>query len=189
MPDVKRKPAKKPDSYTRNGERILEHAAGKSYNSKKEGEGSRGQRVFLDFFALFFPSFFIGGWGTAGDGPRAKKRGCPRTRTFRVNLIERSRPGGESARFCSPSYAEGSDHSSERSTRGIYGNQAHTTRAASHAPYLILLQSGFAVRRGSRQRPVVSYTTLSPFPPRIRGGGLFSVALSVGADLAAPLRP
>jgi len=41
---------------------------------------------------------------------------------------------------------------------------ARTRRAASRAPYLILLQAGFTMQPASRLSPVVSYTTFSPLP-------------------------
>ena len=75
----------------------------------------------------------------------------------------------------------GSDHSSEQSTRDfIASSRTRTGRAARSIPYLILLRGGLAMRARSRVAPVVSCTAFSPLPPR--GGGLFSVALSICGD-------
>ena len=75
----------------------------------------------------------------------------------------------------------GSDHSSEQSTRDfIASSRTRTGRAARSIPYLILLRGGLAMRARSRVAPVVSCTAFSPLPPR--GGGLFSVALSMCGD-------
>ena len=63
-------------------------------------------------------------------------------------------------------------------------------RAVYNIPYLILLQSGFALRRSSRPTPgglLHHPCTLTPALPA--KGGLLSVALSVDADLATFLRP
>ena len=48
-------------------------------------------------------------------------------------------------------------------------------------PLLTLLRVGFTKPPQSPAALVVSYTTVSPLPPRCRGGGLFSVALSRGS--------
>ena len=80
-----------------------------------------------------------------------------------------------------PARTPGSDHSSEQSTRDfIASSRTRAGRAARSIPYLILLQGGLAMRVRSRVAPVVSYTAFSPLPPR--GGGLFSVALSICGD-------
>src|SRR3954467_4308942 len=51
----------------------------------------------------------------------------------------------------------------------------------SNASCLTLLRVGFAEPPESPRALVVSYTTVSPLPPRKRRGGLFSVALSRGS--------
>jgi len=55
----------------------------------------------------------------------------------------------------------------------LSGYDTGATRAASRVPYLILLQRGFAMRRRSRVRPVVSYTTFSPLPGANAGRSVF----------------
>ena len=55
----------------------------------------------------------------------------------------------------------------------LSGFDTRATRAASRIPYLILLQRGFALRRRSHDRPVVSYTTFSPLPGANAGRSVF----------------
>ncbi len=57
-------------------------------------------------------------------------------------------------------------------------------------PYLVLLQVGFTVPRLLPARAVRSYRPVSPLPPTTfaMGGGLFSVALSLGSPPAAVSR-
>ena len=52
-------------------------------------------------------------------------------------------------------------------------------------PLLTLLRVGFTEPPQSPAALVVSYTAFSPLPPRKRGGGLFSVALSRGSPRVA----
>ena len=55
-------------------------------------------------------------------------------------------------------------------------------------PYLVLLRVGFTLPDRIAPAAVRSYRTFSPLPPG-RGGGTFSVALSVKPALSEPPRP
>jgi hypothetical protein len=72
-----------------------------------------------------------------------------------------------------------------RQPRAVYprasGGPPSIARAGNSVPLLTLLRVGFTEPPQSPAALVVSYTTVSPLPPRWRGGGLFSVALSRGS--------
>jgi hypothetical protein len=68
-----------------------------------------------------------------------------------------------------------------RSTREHRAGRPRTLAQGTAVPLLTLLRVGFTEPPQSPAALVVSYTTVSPLPPRGRGGGLFSVALSRGS--------
>src|ERR1700677_233169 len=80
--------------------------------------------------------------------------------------------------------ARGGDHPSRaavadslvRPTREHRAGRPQTLAQGTAVPLLALLRVGFTEPPQSPVALVVSYTTVSPLPPR--GGGLFSVALS-----------
>ena len=68
-----------------------------------------------------------------------------------------------------------------RSTREHRAGRPQTLAQGTAVPLLTLLRVGFTEPPQSPAALVVSYTAVSPLPPRGRGGGLFSVALSRGS--------
>src|SRR5271154_429320 len=68
-----------------------------------------------------------------------------------------------------------------RSTREHRAGRPRTLAQGTAIPLLTLLRVGFTEPPQSPATLVVSYTAVSPLPPRWRGGGLFSVALSRGS--------
>src|ERR1700678_4059388 len=85
--------------------------------------------------------------------------------------------------------ARGGDHPSGtavtdslvRSTREHRAGRPPTLAQGTAVPLLTWLRVGFTEPPQSPAALVVSYTAVSPLPPRGRGGGLFSVALSRGS--------
>jgi hypothetical protein len=73
------------------------------------------------------------------------------------------------------------DHSSRAAvTRRLKRpTRKHRTGRPQALPYLVLLRMGFAWLLVLPREPVSSYLTVSPLPP-VTGGGLLSVALSLG---------
>jgi hypothetical protein len=68
-----------------------------------------------------------------------------------------------------------------RPTREHRAGRPRTLAQGTVVPLLALLRVGFTEPPQSPAALVVSYTAFSPLPPRKRGGGLFSVALSRGS--------
>lgn len=80
--------------------------------------------------------------------------------------------------------ASGGNHLSMRPEPGI-ANVA----SSDIIPYLVLLQEGFTMRRGSRLRPVGSYSTFSPLPEAEAPGGILSVALAFPRRIVRGILP
>src|SRR5690606_23782754 len=118
------------------------------------------------------------GAGAAGEQPGAKRRAGTRSRgkepaVSRVlsrAIIHLGQPSPAAS-----SNLPGSPLGTGGATTGHSGRML---------PYLVLLQAGFTVPRRVTTRAVRSYRTFSPLPAqpgRLRLGGLFSVALSMGS--------